>query len=204
MPALPKLPVRDDSTTLKYKAWLDDQAHYLTSRFWNNEAIACIKKRFVGSLIGKEIGPNLLPESLTASDAIAYIIQNVKTAAKSQKGYAVLSRELLDLKYVPNALGAVDYFKHAKEIQANIADLAIPNTVVSDTHVMTLAETAFMISGHDANNVSRINEDWKATGAADFENFQAHYNKRLKELWDNGDHGREMANHTERLELQIR
>ena len=79
----------------------------------------------------------------------------VRSARASQRSYTDLHKDLLNLKYKPNALGSVDYFRTAKEIQASVSDLGNGNSI-SDGHIMSIAETAFTNSGHDKNSIAKV------------------------------------------------
>ena len=106
--------------------------HCLACTFSGKEPLGRAKRRFAGGLAGKEAGPKLFSAKLAARCAAEYLTGSAKPAARSQKGYAELSRNLLSLKHKPGALGSQGFFHTAKEIQLKAAGLGLAGSAISD------------------------------------------------------------------------
>ena len=169
-----------------------DLAYYKNVMFWSQEVIGWVQKRYPKGLVDKEIEHNVLPLNFTAREAFKHIETKVKSEDVAQLEFEDIMKKHLDMKYKPNANGAEEYFKYAVKLQDEInrldIGLALPNT-----HIMACAMSDFKRSGHDKTNVAKIIMDWKGRTIADdedeFKEFQAHFNRELKQLYRNGNTG---------------
>ena len=191
LPEYPELPVLvKNPTTIQYKVYEDANAHYEAVWFWNGKVIALVNKLYPGMMIGLEIpsNPGMLPSLLEAKDALAHIRTQVCTDAAANLEYLRLTDELRQLTYVPNQNGSVEFFNRCIDIQNQVRDLGDVGSI-TDAHIMTIAQQAFLSSTHTKMYVAGINAQWSVKKEKSLLAFRTHYNAELKRLWDNGDRG---------------
>ena len=193
---MPKYPKRPDHTVLEnatealqIKLYEINNKFFQNTSFWNQESIEAIETAFPGALLGKETADNVLPASLTAREAIEYIIKTVKSTESTHDDYIKLHTDLMQLKFVPSPAGSEGYLKECRRIQKQVSDLEENNCEIHDAHIMSLAVTAFKNSGHTKQFVVAINKEWEASGSTGLTAFTAFYNKALRSLYVSGDTG---------------
>ena len=193
LPSYPKRPdhsiLETATAALQIKLYEINNKFFQTTSFWNQESIEAIETAFPGALLGKETADNVLPASLTAREAIEYIIKTVKSTESTHDDYIKLHTDLMQLKFVPSPAGSESYLKECRRIQKQVTDLEENNCVIHDAHIMSLAVTAFKNSGHTKQFVVAINKEWEASGSTGLKAFTAFYNKALRSLYVSGDTG---------------
>ena len=108
--------------------------------------------------------------------------------------------ELLQLTYTPNPNGLAEYFHKYISIKNNIKQLKTGGKI-TDKQIMSAAKSAFLNLGHHKIYVVGINDCWTASKKTSRKDFCAHYDCKLKRLWEHGDCGvNEQAHHTKQLE----
>ena len=193
MPKYPKRPdhsVLDNATApMQIKLYEINNKFFRDTSFWNQEVIEAIETAFPGALLGKETADNVLPASLTAREAIEYIIATVKTTESTHDDYIKLHTDLMQLKFVPSPAGSEGYLKECRRIQKQVSDLEETDCEIHDAHIMSLAVSAFKNSGHTKQFVVAINKEWELSGSTGLPAFTAFYNKALWSLYVSGDTG---------------
>ena len=163
MPKYPKRPdhsVLDNATApMQIKLYEINNKFFRDTSFWNQEVIEAIETAFPGALLGKETADNVLPASLTAREAIEYIIATVKTTESTHDDYIKLHTDLMQLKFVPSPAGSEGYLKECRRIQKQVSDLEETDCEIHDAHIMSLAVSAFKNSGHTKQFVVAINKE---------------------------------------------
>ena len=191
MPKYPKRPdhsVLDNATApMQIKLYEINNKFFRDTSFWNQEVIEAIETAFPGALLGKETADNVLPASLTAREAIEYIIATVKTTESTHDDYIKLHTDLMQLKFVPSPAGSEGYLKECRRIQKQVSDLEETDCEIHDAHIMSLAVSAFKNSGHTKQFVVAINKEWELSGSTGLPAFTAFYNKALRSLYVSGD-----------------
>ena len=189
-PKRPDHSVLESATAaLQIKLYEINNKFFQTTSFWNQESIEAIEAAFPGALLGMETADNVLPASLTARDAIEYIIKTIKSTESTHDDYIKLHTDLMQLKFVPSPAGSEGYLKECRRIQKQVSDLEENNCEIHDAHIMSLAVTAFKNSGHTKQFVVAINKEWETSGSTGLAAFTAFYNKALRSLYVSGDTG---------------
>ena len=209
--SLPPYPKRPDHSILitatdafEFKRYDLKNKFFLTTSFWNQETIGVIEKKFPGALLGMETADNVLPARLTARKAIEFIIGTVKSTASTHNDYVKLHGELMLLKFTPSPAGSEGYLKQCSRIQKEVMDLEDTNCKIHDAHIITVADAAFINSGHTKQFVVAINKEWETTGSTTLQEFTKFYNKELRSLYESGDTGtQQQAFHTEEIKDRL-
>ena len=171
-----------------------------------------IQAKFPGCLLELEIQPGMLPTSVTAREAVDHVLANIRTNTAANQDFYSLLEEIMQLKYEPSANGPVLYFSEVERIQLLMKQL--DKGSIDTDKVISLAQRAFMNSGHnkplvarintDWDTAARINVDWAAAPIKKYVAFKGHYIRELRLLYQHGDTGtNEQAHLTETLQRQV-
>jgi len=214
-PDQPMLPTLVTSS-IQLKMYEHGLQSYETVDHWSSEAIKVIRLQFPTGLTDMELEFNMLPADLTARQALDHIEKKVKSSDVTQQDYTKIYRNVFDRKYTPAAAGSEEFFKDMMEDQRRVHDLN-EGPDIQDEVIMTCAKSTFTTCGHNIESMTRINEGWSLSNEANkitnpsthtstkYVRFQTYYNKELKQLYRNGDHGgvKEQANSTQDLLAQV-
>ena len=171
--------------------------------------------KFPNGLTDLEIEKGMmLPISLTDRLAFKHIKDKVISNIVATKAYLALVNDITNRLYVPNGNGPVQYLQDMKTYHLSAA--IVKGGVIDDKFIILYAQHVFVESGHTKER-SRFGEEWEkfdteyknAQSVVDqlktqFRRFQNYYNKRLKELYDNRDTGKQhQAHHVSAFETRM-
>ena len=200
LPVRPTQPTKPVGTATKlvsstaYKMWEDDLREYTTCENYDQQIKDLIELKFPNGLAGLRDEEDDLPISLTASQAIAHVMEKVSDEVLTNKCFKDILEALLTRKYTTNANGPEDWFKDAERdrlMTTKLGHRPIPYFII-----MICAQTTFRESGHQKELLRNIDEEWKSFKATRhleedtveiYMAFKKFYITRLKTLYVDSD-----------------